>query len=66
MSKSNLKRDQKRRGIASRTALSQRNIVEYSISECVKAMNRNKSLRSNALKTDKKLLQKVVCVPPPE
>jgi hypothetical protein len=58
------KRDRKRRHLASRSALSQRNVVEHSIAECKRVVHRNKSMRTNALRTDQTLLQKVVCVPP--
>jgi hypothetical protein len=61
---SNTKRDKKRKDVASRTALSPRNIVEFSMEQCAKAVNRNKSLQTNILKTDSALLGRVFYVPP--
>jgi hypothetical protein len=58
------KRQRKRRYLASRSALSQRNIVEHAISECKRVVHRNKSMRTNALRTSQTLLAKVAYVPP--
>jgi hypothetical protein len=58
------KSEQKKRGIQSRTALSVRNIVEFSMSECAKVVHRNKCSQSSVLKTDPKLFQTIVYVPP--
>jgi hypothetical protein len=58
------KRDRKRRHLASRSAMSSRNIVEHAMDESAKVVRRNRSFRTKVLRTDQTLLQKVVYVPP--
>jgi hypothetical protein len=56
--------EKKQRDLQSRTALSQRNIVEFAMEQCKKIKDRNRSLRSTALKTSKETLATVAYVPP--
>jgi len=58
------KKQKNERDIASRTALSSRNIVEHSMSECAKVVKRNRSLNVTTLKTRPHLLGTVVYVAP--
>jgi hypothetical protein len=60
------KRNRKRRHLASRTALSQRNITEHAIVESKKAVHRNKSAQSHCLRTHPALLTVVYIAPPKE
>jgi hypothetical protein len=57
------KRDRKRRHLASRSALSSRNVVEHAIAECAKVKGRNRSLQSTVLQTNPETLLTVVCIP---
>jgi hypothetical protein len=63
---SNLKRDAKRRAVASRKALTPKNIIEHSMQESAKVQQRNRAMQTNALKTNQKLLQTIVFVAPPK
>lgn len=56
--------ERKRRGLRQRTALSPRNIVEFSMSESAKQQKRNRSMKATVLKTSPALLGRVVCVAP--
>jgi hypothetical protein len=58
-------RDRKRRAIASRTALSERNIVEFAIEQSSKVQKRNQSACSQCLVT-KPNAPKFTYVPPPQ
>jgi len=60
---SNRKRDAKRRGVASRTALSPKNITEFAIEQSAKVQQRDRAMQTNALKTDQKLLSVVYVAP---
>jgi hypothetical protein len=64
---SNLKRDAKRRALASSRALTPKNIVEFSMEKCAEVRRKNQSLNDKAiaLKTRPELLS-VVFVPPPK
>jgi hypothetical protein len=56
----------KRKAKQMRTALSQRNIIEFGMEQSIKVQRRNRSLRSKVLRTDPSLLQMVHVFPPPE
>ena len=52
----------RQRGIQRRTALSARNIVEFSMAESAKVQKRNRNMKTDALKTAPELLGRVIFV----
>jgi hypothetical protein len=53
----------RKKQIESRTALSQKNIVEFAMEQSKRVKDRNRSLQSTVLRTDPKLLATVAYIP---
>lgn len=56
------KRQRKQRGLQKRSALSAKNIVEHAMSECAKQISRNRSMKTDALKTKSEVLNKILFI----
>jgi len=57
------KRQRKQRGLQRRTALSAKNITDFALSESAKIQQRNRNMKTDALRTAPALLGRVIFIP---